>query len=115
MQIISIDQSVKSNTVQVLKEFSSLCLVTQAKRGEQLVYMMPAIKKSFVLMGDNIVELSEENETLKSPIGDYDEKWLEEPKAKLLKQIDDENRANLITSRMQKQMKKHWKNGIYML
>ena len=34
-------------------------------------------------------------------------KWLEESKAKLLKQIDDEERANLIMSRMQKQMKIH--------
>ena len=61
MQIISFDQSVKSNTVQVLKEFNSLSLVTQAKRGEKLVYLMPAIKKAFDSMGDDIVELSEEN------------------------------------------------------
>ena len=46
---------------------------------------MPAIKKAFDLMGDAIVELSTENETLKNQIGDYDEKWLEESKAKLLK------------------------------
>ena len=58
-------------------------------------------------MGDDIVELSTENETLKNQIGDYDEKWLEESKSKLLKQIDDEKRANLIMSRMQKRKKKH--------
>ena len=58
-------------------------------------------------MVDHIVDISTENETLKNQIGDYDEKWLEESKAKLLKQIDDEKRANLIMSRMQKQMKKH--------
>ena len=58
-------------------------------------------------MGDDIVELPTENETLKNQIGDYDEKWLEESKSKLLKQIDDEKRANLIMSRMQKRKKKH--------
>ena len=57
-------------------------------------------------MGDNIVELSTENEALKNKIGSYDERCLEESKAKLLKQIDDEKRANLIMSRMQKQIYK---------
>ena len=32
-------------------------------------------------MGDDIVELSVENESLKNQIGDYDEKWLQESKA----------------------------------
>ena len=68
--------------------------------------MMPAIKKAFDLLGDDIVDLSTENNALKNQIGDYDEKWLQESKAKLLKQIDDEKRANLIMSRMKKQMNK---------
>ena len=58
-------------------------------------------------MGDDIVELSVENESLKSQIGEYDEKCFPESKAKLLKEIDDEKRANLILSRMKKQMNKH--------
>ena len=45
-------------------------------------------------MGDDIVELSTENETMKNKIGSYDEYWLEESKTKLLKQIDDEKGAN---------------------
>ena len=69
--------------------------------------MMPAIKKAFKLLGDDIVELSTENDALKSEIGSYDEKWLEESKNKMLKQIDDEKRANLIMSKMRKQMAKH--------
>ena len=68
--------------------------------------MTPAIKKAFNLMGDDIVELHTENETLKNKIGSYDEKWLEESKLKLLKQIDDKKRATLIMSRMKKQMNK---------
>ena len=59
-------------------------------------------------MSDDTVELSTENETLKNKIGSYDEKLLGESKAKLLKQIDDEKRANLIMSRMKKQMNKHY-------
>ena len=55
--------------------------------------MRPAIKKSFDLMGDDIVELATEIDALKNQIGDYDQKWLEESKAKLLRQIDDEKRA----------------------
>ena len=37
--------------------------------------MMPAIKKAFNLMGDDIVELGVEKESLKNQIGDYDEKY----------------------------------------
>ena len=67
---------------------------------------MPAIKKAFNLLGDDIVELSTENDALKNKIGSYDEKWLEESKAKLLKQIDDKRSAKLLMSRMKKQMNK---------
>ena len=106
MQIISKDKTVRNDTIQDLKEFNSQPLSTRAKKGEQLVSMMPAIKKDFDLMGDDIVDLTTENETLKNQIGDYDQKWIEESQAKLLKQIDDEKRANLIMSRMKKQMEK---------
>ena len=106
MRIISNDQNVRSNTLQDLKEFNSESLATQAKKGEQLVSMMPAFKKAVDIMGDDIVELSTENDALKNKIGSYDEKWLFESKAKLLKQIDDDKRANSLMSRMQKQVKK---------
>ena len=115
MQIISTDKTVRNDTIQDLKEFNSQSLATQAKKGEQLVSMMPAIKKAFDLMGDEIVDLSTENDALKSKIGSYDEKWLEESKAKLLKQIDDEKRANLIMSRMKKHEKNNNKWHIYLI
>ena len=106
MQLISSDQKVIDNTIQDLKEFNNQSLSTQAKKGEQLVSMMPAIKKAFNLLGDDIIELSVENESLKNQIGEYDEKWLQESKIRLLKEIDDEKRANLIMNRMKKQMDK---------
>ena len=107
MQIISNDKTVRNDTIQDLKEYNSQSLTFQAKKGEQLVSMMPAIKKAFDLLGDDIVDLSTENDASKNKIGSYDEKWLEESKTKLLKQIDDEKRANLIMSSMKKQMEKH--------
>ena len=107
MQIISTDKTVRNNTIEDLKGFNSQSLATQAKKGEHLVSMMPAIKKALNLLGDDIVELSTENDALKNKIGSYDEKCLEESKNKMLKQIDDEQRANLIMSRMKKQMEKH--------
>ena len=67
---------------------------------------MPAIKKAFNVLGDDIIELSVENDALKNQIGDYDQKWLEESKAKPLKDINDEKRAILVMSRMKKQMNK---------
>ena len=107
MQIISTDETLRNDTIEDLKEFNSQSLITQAKKGEQLVSMMPAIKKAFYLLGDDIVEVSTEKDALKNKIVSYDEKWLEESKLKLLKQIDDEKRVNLIMSRMKKQMEKH--------
>ena len=106
MQIGSTNQKVRNNTIQDLKDFNQQSLSTKAKKGEQLVSMMPAIKEAFTLMGNDIVDLSTENDALKEKIGDYDEKRLQESKEKLLKDIDDEKRANLIMSRMKKQMNK---------
>ena len=106
MQIISTDKTVRNDTIEDLKDFNSQSLSTRAKKREQLVSMVPAIKKAFTLLGDDIVELSTEIDALKNKIGSYDEKWLEKSKNKLLKQIDDEKRANLIMSRMKKQMQK---------
>ena len=106
IQISSSDKSVRNDTIEDLKEFNSQSLHTQAKKGEQLVALMPAIKKAFNLLGDDIVDLNTENDALKNKIGDYDEKWLQESKAKLLRDIDDKKRADLIMSRMRKQMNK---------
>ena len=110
MQIISNEKTVRNDTIQDLKEFDSQTLSIQAKKGEQMLSRMPAIKKAFNLMGDDIVELSTENDALKNKISLYfflrNEKWLEDSKAILLQEIDDEKRANLIMSRMKKQMNK---------
>ena len=107
MQYISNDQTVRSDTVQDSKNFNTQPLATQVKKREQLVSLKPAIKEPFDLMGNEIDgELSTENDALKNEIGSYDEKWLEESQANFLKQIDDEQKGNLIMSRMQKQIDK---------
>ena len=106
MQILSTDKTVTNDTIQNLKEFNQQSLTTQAKKREQHVSRMPAIKKAFNLLGDDIVELSTKNDSLKNEIGSYEEQWLEESKTKLLKPIDDEKRAYLLMSRMKKQMEK---------
>ena len=106
MQNISKDKTVRNDTIQDLKDFNQQCLTTEAKKGEHFVSMMPVIKKTFNLMGDNIVELSVENESLRNQVGDFDEKWLQDSKIKLLKEIDVGKRANLIMSRLKKEMNK---------
>ena len=64
-QTFSTDKTVRNDTIQDLKDFNQQSLPTQAKKGEQLVSMMPAIKKAFNLMGDDIVELSTANDASK--------------------------------------------------
>ena len=66
MQSFSNDKSKRSNTVNDLKEFNNQSLATQAKKGEQLVSLMPAIKKASDLMGGDIVELYTESYALKT-------------------------------------------------
>ena len=107
MQIISKDRTLRNGTRLDLKDFNSQSLATQAKKGEQLVSMTPAIKKALNLLGDDVVEISDENESLKNQIGDHDKKWLLETKAKLLKVSEDDKTAKLILSRMKKQMNKN--------
>ena len=98
----------RSETVQDLKDFNLQSLTTQAKKGNQLVSMMSAIKKVFNLMGNDLVQLYTENESIQSKIGCYDEKWLEESKARLLQQFGEKKRANVIIFRMKKkQINKH--------
>ena len=65
MEIISTDKTVRSETVQDIKDFDSQSVSTQAKKGGKLVSMMPAIKKAFNLTADDIVELSTEIDALK--------------------------------------------------
>ena len=69
--------------------------------------MMPAIKRASDLLGVDVVILSTEIERLKK-IGCYDEKWLQESKAKLLKEFTEEKKAKLFNSRMESQLKKHY-------
>ena len=47
-EIISNDQTIRSETVQDLLDFYSQPLSTQAEKGEQLESMMPAIKKLLI-------------------------------------------------------------------
>ena len=100
IQSISNDQTLRSDTVQGLKVFNSQSSAKQAEKGDQLVSLMPAITKAFDLLGDDIVELYTEKDALKKT-GAYDAKWLEGSNTKLLKLIDEAEKANLVLSRKQ--------------
>ena len=66
LQISANDQTVRSDLVQDFKKFNSQSLATHSKKGEQLVSLMPAIKTAFNLLGDDIVEISTQNDALKN-------------------------------------------------
>ena len=74
IQIISTDKTVRIETVQDLEDFNLQSLATQGKKRELLVSMLPAFKKDISMIGDDIVELSTENDALKNNVGSYDEK-----------------------------------------
>ena len=67
--------------------------------------MMIAIEKAFDLRGIDIVELSTERESLKNKIGSYHRKFLEESKAKLLKQFNNE-KLNYVVKKIKQLEKK---------
>ena len=68
-QIISIDKTVRSNTLQGMKDFTSQSLSTQGKKGGQLGSKISAFKNDFDLMGDDIVDSFTKNKSLKNKIG----------------------------------------------
>ena len=109
MQLISHEKTVRSNTVQGLKDFKSQTSATKGRKGEQLVSLKPTIKKAFVLMGVDIVEISAKNKTLKNKIGIYDGKWSEESRTKLSKQLD----ADSFFCQNGKTMEKQLNIGMY--
>ena len=76
MRINFHEKIARVNTVEDTKDSNSQSLATKAKKGKQLVPMMPALKKTFDLNGDEIVELNTENQFWKN-IGTYNQKWLE--------------------------------------
>ena len=64
-------------------------------------------------MGDDIVEISTENDASKNKIDSDHQQCLGEFKAKLLKQINNDKRGNLIMSRLKKQIEKPWKMAFF--
>src|SRR5207247_2122558 len=95
IQLVKTNNEVRNEIINDLKEFNNQTLVTQAKKGEELVAMMPAVKKAFNMMADDIFELSTENDLLKDKIGEYDEEWLKESKDKLLANTTDDKKQKL--------------------
>ena len=103
LQLISSDETVKNYTIQELKDFNSQSVATQAKKREQLVFMMPSIKRALDIMGDDyIVELSTKNENLRNKIGSYHQKMVRRIKSKPIemKKKDDEKTAAIIMTRI---------------
>ena len=47
-------------------------------------------------MGDDIVDLCTEDQSLKKKKGSFEEKWVEESETRILRQLIDDERANLI-------------------
>ena len=87
-----------------MKDFISESSAIQVKKRQQLVSMMHANKNAFDLTGDDIVEVSRENDSLRKKIGFYDDKWLRESQLTLLKKLDDDKKANSIMSEMETQL-----------
>jgi regulator of replication initiation timing len=105
IQLVSSDDEVRKETIEAVSEFKNQSLTTQAKKGEQLQAMMPAIKKSFGMMVNEICELSAENSVLKDKIGDYDVKWLNASTKKLLIDTTEEAKKQQFLERMRRQLK----------
>ena len=49
--------------------------------------MMPALKNTFVFLGDDIIDKTRENESLKDEKGSCDYKWLEKFTAETCKTV----------------------------
>ena len=103
IDLVKGDKTIRDETKQALKEFNEQSLQSQAKQGEQLTSMMPAIKKAFELSRDDNYELVVENTVLRDKIGDVNEAWLDASKKKLLANTGDDEKNKVYLERMKRQ------------
>ena len=103
IDIVRGDKSIREETKQAMKEYKQQSLQSQAKQGEQLTSMMPAIKRAFELVRDDNYELVVENNVLRDKIGDVNEDWLETSKKKLLENTGDDEKNKVFLERMRRQ------------
>ena len=108
MRSISNDKFVRIYTVQDSEDFNSQPIATENKEREQLVAVMPAIEKTFDILGNDILEFFTGKKSLKNQIDSYNDKLLEESEAMLLEQFDDEKRANWVISTLEKKGKNNY-------
>ncbi len=67
---------------------------------------MPAIKRAFEIMRDDIYELVVENNILRDNMGDVNEEWLETSKKKLLENTGDDKKNKSLLQRMRQKQQK---------
>ena len=61
LQLASDDKLRREETLRGLKDYKSTSLLTQPKRGDDLVALLPANKKGIFILGDEIMKLDTEN------------------------------------------------------
>ena len=83
VEFLKSDPNVRQQIRSDLIKFNKQNLVTQAKKGEELVAIVPVIKQAIQIMGDDIYELGVENDILRNKMGDVDEKWLSQTKTNI--------------------------------
>ena len=72
MQTISNDKTKRNETMLDLKDLNNQSYNTNQK-SEQFVSTMPAVKKDFSLLGDDIIDIFAENAALKDKIGSHEQ------------------------------------------
>ena len=66
---------------------------------------MPAVKNSFYISRDDVIEFKIENNKSKKIVGFY-QTWLQETRGKQLKSKDDEKKANFLMGLLKKRLAK---------
>ena len=69
-------------------------------------------------MTDEIMELKVENDTSTTERADFDEKWWDESRKKLLQKMSDEKKIEHLTCVMKRHLSKSWKikkNDLFMI
>ena len=93
MELISNNKTGRSDTIQNLKDFNKQSISNPTGEKEQIL-----------AMGDDKVESSNKNGTLKSKEGSHNETMLEKPETTLNQKIDKEKTVAIIIARMNEQL-----------
>lgn len=103
VEYLKTNSEIRNKIREELVDLSKQSLSTKARRCEELTANTVVYQEAIQIMGDDIFDLTVENNVLKERIGPVETSWLEDKKEKSKLSYDSEAKGKVILSRLKKQ------------